>query len=176
MSGSFRALIVLALSLVATAPLHADVFLGQVAPDFHLQDQFGNFRELKDFHGKWLLVYFYPKDGTSGCTTEAERFRDLYPVLQSHQLNIVGISEDNLRAHAHFAHELQLPFSILVDAQGKVAKNYGVLNNLLVTRFASRQSFLIDPHGVVLRHYTHVDPTRHATEVLHDLVHLQGGS
>ncbi len=176
MSASIRTIVAVAILLIVSMPLRAEVFLGQVAPDFHLQDQFGNFRDLKDYRGKWLLIYFYPKDGTSGCTTEAERFRDLYPVLQSHQLNVVGISEDNLKAHAHFAHELQLPFSILVDAKGQVAKNYGVLNNLLVTRFASRQSFLIDPHGVVLRHYTHVEPTRHATEVLHDLVHLQGGS
>ncbi len=169
-----RLLILMGL-LILNLSVYATVIEGSVPPDFHLTDQFGSSHQLKDYHGTWLLIYFYPKDGTKGCTLEAERFRDLYPVLQSHHLNIIGISEDSTEAHAHFAHALQLPFPILVDSTGQVARHYGVLNNLIITRFASRQSFLINPAGILVRHYAHVDPATHATQVLHDVVRLQGG-
>ncbi|NNM52874.1 MAG: peroxiredoxin [Pseudomonadales bacterium] len=169
---SFLVLMVMWLSIQAWSAS----WIGQPAGDFHLLDQVGTWHDLKDYRGQWLLLYFYPKDGTQGCTQEAERFRDLYPMFRSRHVNIIGISEDTQVSHADFAHALQLPFAILADAHGEVAKHYGVLNNLLVTRFASRQSFLINPEGIIVQQYKRVDPSTHATQVLKDLAVLQGKS
>ncbi len=152
---------------------NADVWVGRSAPDFHRLDQFGNAHDLRDFRGQWLVLYFYPKDRTPGCTQEAEGFRDLYPLFKSHHIQVLGISVNSQGSHAEFAHALQLPFPILADPHGDTAHEYGVLHHLILTSYAARQTFLIDPTGKIRRHYTDVDPATHPGQVLRDAVSLQ---
>jgi peroxiredoxin Q/BCP len=139
---------------------------GQQAPDFTLPSQDGSQVSLKDFRGKWVVLYFYPKDGTSGCTLEAHNFqRDL---AQYEQLNavIVGVSVDSTGSHKEFCAKQGLTFKLLADTGTSVSAQYGSLTNLLVTKIASRNTFLIDPSGKIARVWKGVSPGRHSEEVL----------
>lgn len=168
-------LIPLLIILLASAPILAageDTLVGKPAPDFKMQDQNGNWHTLKDYCGKWLALYFYPKDDTPGCTTEACNFRDNIYAYKAIGAAIVGVSLDDVDSHAEFASKYKLPFTILSDTDKSVSKAYNVLRNYALIKIASRQSFLINPEGVIVKHYKKVDPETHSEEVLEALKQL----
>jgi peroxiredoxin Q/BCP len=143
--------------------------LGQAAPDFNLPDQTGIQHRLKDYAGKWLVLYFYPKDDTPGCIQEACAFRDDLPQLIELGAQVVGISVDDSRSHAEFAQKYRLPFPLLADEHGAVASRYGALLNLLIVNVAHRYTFLIDPQGKVRKIYGKIETGKHSREVIEDL-------
>lgn len=143
--------------------------VGSAAPDFRLQDQNGEWHALSDYRGKWLAVYFYPKDDTPGCTTEACNFRDNIYAFKAIGAEVVGISVDDVDSHKEFATKYKLPFTLLADTEGEVSEQYGVLRDWKQTQIADRQSFLVDPEGVIVKHYAEVDPDTHTQEVLADI-------
>ena len=143
------------------------------APEFSLQDQNGETHSLSQYKGKWVILYFYPKDDTPGCTKEACNFRDNMPVFEKNKLQIVGISTDPIKRHATFAKKYSLSFPILADVDKKVVNAYGVW---VKKKFLGREymgtlrvSFLIDPQGSIEKIYDHVVPDTHAKEVLADM-------
>jgi len=142
---------------------------GTDAPAFRLQDQNAEWHSLKDYRGQWLAVYFYPKDGTPGCTTEACNFRDNIYAFKAIGAAIVGISVDDVDSHREFSDKYKLPFTILADEQGDVARAYGVLRDFKLLKLASRQTFLISPDGKIVKHYEDVDPEEHTDKVLADI-------
>jgi peroxiredoxin Q/BCP len=123
--------------------------VGQAAPDFHLQDQKGDWHKLADEHGKWLVLYFYPKDFTPGCTTEVCTFRDDIVALRKAGADVLGVSLDEVKSHAEFAEKYHVPFRLLSDADANVAKAYGVYTERGPMKYARRETFLIDPQGKV---------------------------
>ncbi len=143
--------------------------IGQMAPPFDLPDQNGKMRKLEDFKGKWLVLYFYPKDDTPICTKEACAFRDNYAKIRAAGAEIAGISVDNTTSHAKFAAKNHLPFFLLSDQSGQVAKAYGVLENLILFKLARRYTFLIDPKGHVAKVYDKIQVYAHVGDVLNDL-------
>ncbi|MBU0621855.1 MAG: peroxiredoxin [Gammaproteobacteria bacterium] len=167
--GLFAAL-ALALSQMARAGELPKV--GEAAPDFELPDQSGVKHTLKEYAGKWLVLYFYPKDDTPGCTQEACAFRDDLHKLAALGAQVVGISVDDSASHAEFAKKYHLPFPLLADSSGEVATKYGALTNLLLVRFAKRYTFLIDPQGKVAKVYLKVETSKHSTEIIEDLKQL----
>ena len=116
-----------------------------------------------------MAVYFYPKDQTPGCTTEACNFRDNIFAFKAIGAAVVGISLDDVESHKEFSDKYKLPFAILADEGGAVADAYGVLRDYKLIKIASRQSFLVNPEGVIVKHYEDVDPDTHTQEVLSDL-------
>jgi peroxiredoxin Q/BCP len=146
---------------------------GTIAPDFALPDQHGVLRRLGDFRGKWVVLYFYPKDETPGCTTEACAFRDDWQALSELNAQVIGISLDNAQSHAQFATKYQLPFALLSDASGEVVARYGALTNLLLLKWAKRYTFVIAPDGKIARAYLDVDPSRHSREVIEFLTSVK---
>jgi thioredoxin-dependent peroxiredoxin len=161
---------------IAAAALAAAAFAtpkeGAQAPAFRLQDQNNEWHALEDYSGRWLVLYFYPKADTPGCTTEACEFRDNIFAYEALGAAIVGVSLDDVASQAEFAEKYSLPFPLLSDAQAEVAGRYGVLTRFGNMEVASRQTFLIAPDGRIARHYERVDPETHATEVLADLRRL----
>jgi peroxiredoxin Q/BCP len=143
--------------------------VGAIAPSFNLQDQNGEWHDLKDYQGQWLAVYFYPRDDTPGCTKEACNFRDNIYAFKAIDAAVVGISVDDVESHKAFSDKYKLPFTILADTEGKTAKSYGVLKDYKLVKLASRQSFLINPEGKIAKHYADVDPDTHTDEVLTDI-------
>jgi peroxiredoxin Q/BCP len=146
---------------------------GSAAPDFALQDQDGKTHRLGDYAGRWLVLYFYPKDDTPGCTREACRFRDDIGVLGDLDAAVVGVSVDDARSHAGFARKYQLPFPLLSDPDGHTAAAYDSLLNLGLVRFARRHTFIIAPDGRIAARFDKVDPATHAQEVARTLRTLQ---
>ena len=146
---------------------------GLKAPDFTLSDQFDNNHTLSDYQGNWVILYFYPKDMTPGCTTEACNFRDNFPNFQKLNTAILGISKDNNKRHATFADKYKLPFSLLSDTEGEVCEKYDVWKkkSLYGKTFMGivRSTFLIDPDGKIARVYSKVKVKEHASELLNDL-------
>src|SRR3972149_7738615 len=140
---------------------------GDKAPDFKLADQNGKLHSLADYKGSWLLIYFYPKDFTSGCTTEACSLRDNFSRIKD-KLQLVGVSADSVESHKNFIEKYNLPFTLLSDPERKAIKSYGT-NGLI---FAKRTSFLINPQGTIEKIYEKVDPTTHAEEILKDISSL----
>lgn len=146
--------------------------VGSVAPTFRLQDQNGHWRSPSDYHGHWLVLYFYPKDFTPGCTTEVCSFRDDLVKLRQAGTDVVGVSLDDVKSHAAFAAKYHVPFPLLADADHKVAAQYGVLASLLGFHYARRTTFLIDPTGRIAKIYAKVDPQANSAQVLGDLARL----
>jgi thioredoxin-dependent peroxiredoxin len=147
--------------------------IGSAAPDFTLRSQEGTPVRLKDFRGQWVVLYFYPKDFTSGCTVEAHNFeRDLSQYAQRNAV-IVGVSVDSAHSHKQFCSKEGLNFKLLADTDKKVSEMYGSLTNLVVVKFAARHTFVIDSDGKIARAYTRVDPRKHSLEVLAALDDLQ---
>ena len=144
----------------------------ETAPGFRLIDQNGEIKKLSDFSGQWVVLYFYPKDDTPGCTKEACAFRDDLASLEKLGAKVVGISVDDSASHAKFAAKYHLPFPLLADEDGKVAESYGALTNLFVVKIAKRYTFLIDPKGKISKAYLSVDTSRHSQEILDDLKKL----
>ena len=151
----------------------AEIEVGQTAPDFTLQDQHNQSISLSAQQGKWVVLYFYPKNDTPGCTTEACSFRDNINRLITQQATILGVSVDSVSNHQDFSKKYKLPFSLLADEDGKVARQYDALLDLKLFKFAKRHSFIIDPQGKVARVYRDVDPQTHVVEVLKDLKVMQ---
>ncbi len=143
--------------------------VGQTAPGFRLQDQNGEWRSLDDFRGKWVALYFYPKDDTPGCTTEACAFRDNIFAFDKLDAVILGVSLDDVESHAAFAEKYSLPFPILADIDKQAATDYGVLMKIGPMTLAKRESFLINPDGIVAKHYAEVNAATHSEDVLADL-------
>lgn len=142
---------------------------GQAAPDFKLPDQSGKLHRLADYHGKWLVLYFYPKDDTPGCTKQACAFRDDIAKLRELGAEVVGVSVDDTASHAEFAKKYSLPFPLLADQQGATAERYGSLTKLLVMKFAKRNTFLIDPQGKVAKVYLSAEAGQNSEQVIADL-------
>ena len=151
--------------------------VGQPAPAFKLQDQAGKWHTLADYKGKWVAVYFYPKDDTPGCTTQACSFRDNVFAFNKEGAVILGISVDDVESHKAFAEKHGLPFTLLADADKAVSKRYGVLKTYMgVMEMARRDTFLIDPQGHIAKHYESVDPEGHSAVVLADIKALKAGT
>ena len=142
---------------------------GSDAPSFNLQDQNGEWHTLECYRGQWLAVYFYPKDDTPGCTTEACNFRDNIYAFKAIGAAVIGISVDDVESHKEFSDKYKLPFTILADEDSKTAAAYGVLRDYKLIKLASRQSFLVNPEGKIAKHYEDVDPDTHTDEVLKDI-------
>jgi len=159
--------------LLAVFGLHAvqaaGLAVGQAAPEFTLNDQTGKAVTLGDYRGRWVVLYFYPKDDTPGCTTEACNFRDDLPALRQMNVQILGISADDSASHARFAEKYNLPFPLLADTTGEVAKRYEALMSFGPFKFAKRQTFLIDPEGRLAKIYRDVKASTHSREIQQDL-------
>jgi len=152
-----------------------ELAVGSEAPDFTLQDQYDQAQTLSAYRGRWLVLYFYPKDDTPGCTAEACAFRDDIRQLNRLQVALLGVSLDSVGSHRRFANKHGLPFPLLADPKGKVAAAYNALWALGPIRFARRQSFIIDPRGRIARIYRSVKPGSHSDQVIADLVALGAG-
>jgi peroxiredoxin Q/BCP len=139
---------------------------GSAAPGFTLPSQQGTAVSLQGFRGQWIVLYFYPKDQTPGCTREAHNFQlDQSKYAERHAV-VLGISVDSVESHKQFCAKEGLNFKLLADSDGKVSQAYGSLTNLGVVKFAARHTFLIDPAGKIAKAYTTVDPAHHSQEVL----------
>lgn len=146
---------------------------GKKAPAFSLPADDGSTVSLKSLAGKKVVLYFYPKDDTPGCTTQACSFRDNIFAFRERGAVILGVSLDDVDSHVEFAEKYSLPFSLLSDADGSVAERYGVLRNLGVMKLAKRETFLVAPDGTIAVHYQDVDPEGHSARVLADLDRLR---
>ncbi len=154
----------------------AATWVGTAAPQIALPDQTGKIRQLSDFKGKWLVLYFYPKNHTSGCTEEAKRFAENFAQFQKQNIAIIGVSLDSVESHKKFAQDLKLPFTLLSDSNKTLSKELGVLQGFGAFSFASRETFLIDPQGTIVYHYDDVNPQHHATQILEDVKRLANKS
>ena len=150
----------------------AEINTGQTAPNFNLQDQNGNWHTLDNYKGQWVVLFFYPKDQTPGCTTEACNFRDNIFEFQKLNTQILGVSLDDIESHQAFSEKYSLPYPILADVNKECATEYGVLGKFMMMTIAKRQSFLINPEGQIVKHYKKVDPDTHTKEVIIDLKQL----
>ncbi len=161
------------LLLAATLPAADSVPRpGQTAPDFTLPSQDGSKVSLHDFKGKWVVLYFYPKDGTTGCTIEAHNFQRDLPKYDQKRAVVVGVSVDSTGSHKEFCAKQGLTFKLLADSKRDVSRQYGSLTNLLVYKMSSRNTFLINPEGKIARVWTGVSPASHSAEVLAALSQL----
>lgn len=150
--------------------------VGTPAPDFTLNSQESKPVSLHDFKGKWVVLYFYPKDFTSGCTVEAHNFqRDLTQYEQKHAV-IVGVSVQDEDSHQKFCTKEGLSFKLLADTKTEVSTQYDSVMNFGVVKVSARHTFLIDPDGVVRKVYLDVKPQQHSEEVLAALTELQSGA
>ncbi|RTK95022.1 thioredoxin-dependent thiol peroxidase [Candidatus Saccharibacteria bacterium] len=148
------------------------------APDFSLPDQTGTIKSLKDFSGRWVVLYFYPKDDTPGCTTEACNFRDARESIASlGNADVIGISKDSVKKHARFAEKYQLNFTLLSDPEAETIKAYGAWGHkkFMGREFEGilRNTYLITPDGNIAKEYLGVNPKEHAAEIINDLQALQ---
>ena len=167
------ALIIFAALFVARAARSGELpQVGKPAPDFNLPDQNGKQHALQDYRGKWLVLYFYPKDDTPGCTEEACAFRDDLHQITALGAQVVGVSVDDTDSHAEFAKKYHLPFPLLSDKTTETADRYGALMNLYIIKFARRYTFLIDPQGNVNKVYLSVETSRHSKQIIDDLKKL----
>jgi len=180
MKRSISALLALVFAALFAAPLAAEESAaasagpadGQAAPDFKLEDQHGKWHTLADHSGKWVVLYFYPKDFTPGCTKEVCTFRDDVIALKKAGADVLGVSLDDTKSHAEFAEKYHVPFPLLADNKQEAAKAYGVLTSKMGMTYARRETFLIDPQGKIAKHYRDVDPEKNSKQVLADLATL----
>ena len=172
-AGYYRVLVLLLVFGIFSKTAYADIVVGKPAPAFTLYDQHEHKHSLEDYAGKWLVLYFYPKDDTPGCTIEACKFRDDYQQILSLGAEILGVSLDSTDSHARFASDHNLPFPLLSDPDGKVAREYGCLFKVGPFKLAKRNTFIIDKQGNVARIYRNVDPRRHSEQIITDLRQLQ---
>jgi peroxiredoxin Q/BCP len=156
--------------LLSRSPMPA---LGSEAPQFTLPSQQGTPVTLSDYRGKWVVLYFYPKDLTPGCTREAHNFQIDQPKYAERNAVVLGVSVDSIDSHKKFCAKEGLNFKLLADTDHTVSSAYGSLTNLGIAKFAARHTFLIDPDRKIAKVYTSVDPAKHSGEVLTDLDGLQ---
>jgi thioredoxin-dependent peroxiredoxin len=140
--------------------------VGQTAPEFTLPSQEGTPVSLDHYRGKWVVLYFYPKDMTSGCTMEAHNFQRDLSKYQAANAVVLGVSVDSVDSHKQFCAKDSLSFTLLSDSDKKVVAEYGSLGNYVGFKMAKRNTFLIDPQGKIVKVWTGVDPSRHSEEVL----------
>lgn len=150
-----------------------ELAVGALAPKFTLVDQENKNHSLADYRGRWVVLYFYPKDDTPGCTTEACNFRDDLPAMRALNVQILGVSLDDRKSHATFASKYELPFPLLADTEGEVVNAYGALWSLGPIRIAKRHTFVIDPEGRIAKIYRNVNPASHSRELQQALKLLQ---
>ncbi|MCB9822956.1 thioredoxin-dependent thiol peroxidase [Candidatus Nomurabacteria bacterium] len=144
------------------------------APNFKLPDQDGNSKSLEDYKGKWLVVYFYPKDDTPGCTVEACSLRDANDELIALGANVVGISKDDEDSHRKFKAKHKLNFTLLSDESGKTIEAFGAWGPKMFGKVGiQRKSFIINPHGEIVKTYGRVTPLGHGEKIIEDLKLLQ---
>lgn len=153
--------------------VRAELEVGKPAPAFELNDQYMKIHNLEKYAGKWLVLYFYPKDDTPGCTIEACNFRDDIIQIRSLDAEILGVSLDSSESHASFAEDHGLPFPLLSDTGGEVAKSYGSLMSMGPIKFARRHTIIIDKKGNIAKIYRRVDPKIHSGQIIADLKELQ---
>jgi peroxiredoxin Q/BCP len=162
--------LLIALTWFGAANAQAPLGIGSAAPAFKLQDQNGQWHTLEEFKGKWLVLYFYPKDQTPGCTAEACEFRDNIFGFREANAVIVGVSVDDVESHKKFESKNSLPFMLLADPTKEMTKTYGVLKKYMGTmEMARRDTFLIDPAGKIAKIYRDVEPKGHSQAVLADV-------
>jgi len=147
--------------------------IGDDAPNFALNDVHGKTHYLSDYLGRYLIIYFYPKDNTPGCTKEACNFRDDFSQLEKLDAKILGISLDDRESHSAFAKQYHLPFPLLTDTNGSVSGNYNALYNFYLIKIAKRRTFLINTEGKIVKIYSDIDVSRHSQEVIDDLKLIQ---
>ena len=141
---------------------------GDPLPQISAKNQSGKVVQFSHFKGQYLLIYFYPKDETSGCTKEAETLRDRYADIKALGADVVGVSRQDEKSHQEFISNHKLPFDLLVDEDGSIAKTLGV-DTVPLLGFTKRKSLLFGPDGKLLRFYSDVDPAKHAGEVIADI-------
>jgi len=144
-------------------------WVGKSAPDFRLKDQNDQWHALADYKGKWLVLYFYPLDNSPGCTEEARQFRDLYPTYESRNIAVLGVSLNDVASHKSFSDKLGLPFPLLADTNHELAQAFHVVGGFGIWPYAKRETFLIDPQGVIVYNYSSVNTESHAAQVLKDI-------
>ena len=164
----FGAMIPFSQARAADAPT-----VGSMAPGFTLPNQNGTPVSLKNYRGKWVVLYFYPKAFTSGCTIEAHNFAADLPKYHKMNADVVGVSVDPVKTIKKFHDQGHLGFTLLSDKDHKVSSLYGSTTNLLITTLAARHTFLIGPKGVIRKEYLDVTPSKHSAQVLRDLKGLQ---
>jgi thioredoxin-dependent peroxiredoxin len=147
--------------------------VGATAPDFTLPSQEGKQVSLHDFKGKWVVLYFYPKDMTPGCTIEAHNFQRDQALYDKLNAAVVGVSVDSVDSHVQFCTKENLTFKLLANPGHEVVDKYGSLRQMGVMTVAARNTFLVDPKGTIRKVYTGVDPNPHSMQVLADLTQLQ---
>lgn len=143
--------------------------VGDQAPEFVLKDENGKEQSLKKYLGKWVVVYFYPKDDTSGCTKEACGIRDNFAEFKKQGIVVLGISKDTPASHMKFKEKYSLPFTLLSDPDKKVIKRYGAARG----NFTARISYIVNKKGIVVKVYSQVTPATHAAEILKDVAALK---
>lgn len=156
--------------LLHAAPLPS---VGSAAPEFTLTSQEGTPVSLKEFHGKWVVLYFYPKDFTGGCTIEAHNFQRDQAQYQQKGVTVLGVSVDSVDSHKKFCTKEGLNFKLLADTDHKVSDEYGSLTNFGLVKIAARHTFIINPDGKIAKVYDDVNPNKHSEEVLAALAELQ---
>ena len=147
--------------------------VGSPAPDFKLLSQDGQAVQLSELRGQWIVLYFYPKDFTSGCTVEAHNFQRDLAEYQKQNAVILGVSVQDEKSHKQFCAKEGLNFKLLADTQKEVSKSYDSIINLGIAKLSSRHTFLIDPQGVIRKIWLDVDVTKHSTNVLATLDDLE---
>ena len=146
---------------------------GTAFPNFSLPNQDGQTKTLADYAGSWLVVYFYPKDDTPGCTIQGKSFTATKADFDNAAIKIVGISADEASSHKDFCAKEGLNFKLLADADGKTSTQYGSTMEYEGTKMAARNTFLINPKGEIARVYTGVKPAEHSEQILKDLAELK---
>lgn len=155
-------------SILLLVPFLLALSAGDPAPNFSAKNQEGKLVQLSDFKNKFVLIYFYPKDDTPGCTKEACSFRDQYTEIKKMNAVVLGVSRQDAKSHQQFRSKHRLPFDLLVDSDGALAKSMGV-DTMPIIGLTKRKSLLIGPDGKVIRFYQDVDPSTHTQEVLKDI-------
>jgi peroxiredoxin Q/BCP len=167
----------LVLAVVSFFTVHADnetmPTVGQAAPTFTLPSQTGAPISLDSFRGKWVVLYFYPKDMTTGCTIEAHNFQRDLPKFEADNAVVLGVSVDTVDSHRQFCTKDGLTFHLLADPDHKVVDEYGSLGHFGPMTIANRNTFLISPDGKIVKEWTKVDPSHHSEEVLAALAEVK---
>jgi peroxiredoxin Q/BCP len=166
---------VAALALLAANETQTQPAIGKPAPDFSLTTGDGNQVSLKDFQGKWVVLYFYPKDFTSGCTMEAHNFQRDIAKYEPLNAVILGVSVDSAQSHKDFCAKEGLNFKLLADTEAKVSTEYGSVMDYKGQKLSARNTFIINPKGEVAKVFIKVDPATHSDDVLKSLAELQKG-
>lgn len=170
------AAILISLTITSIGIAGEQPVVGTPAPEFELPDQDGQLHSLEDYRDQWVVLYFYPKDGTPGCTTEACEFRDNIFAFRDLGVQILGVSLDDVESHKAFAENHGLPFPLLADSDGETSTAYGVKTRMFGMTVAKRQTFIIGPDGDIAKHYEKVKPDEHSAELLADLKELGAGT